>query len=202
MQAVPVGADVRPSVDIHSTVSKRFGADDRRRHPKVVEQLKRWWDAIGTHINTDGDDNLHYGEYKLFYMRLVYAFNADECDDNDLSPDEVVHALATDWANDSHGDGDVDLPDFLDSIFELSRTHAEDEAGDGVVRANDLATHLADLYLRVFDVDPSTVQKWWDENIGERTEHIKAAEDAVAGQWHGLRKITKAKKVRRYLFYY
>ena len=60
-------------------------------------------------------------------MRLVYAFNHDEDDGNDLDAEETLTALAVDWANDSHGDGDVDYEDFLDSVFELARTWAEDE---------------------------------------------------------------------------
>ena len=61
-------------------------------------------------------------------MRLVYAFNHDEDDSNDLDAEETLTALAVDWANDSLGDGDVDYEDFLDSVFELARTWAEDES--------------------------------------------------------------------------
>ena len=60
-------------------------------------------------------------------MRLVYAFNHDGDDENDLDAEETLTALAVDWANDSHGDGDVDYEDFLDSVFELARKWAEDE---------------------------------------------------------------------------
>ena len=63
-----------------------------------------------------------------FYMRLVYAFNHDEDDSNDLDAEQTLTALAIDWANDSLGDGDVDYEDFLDSVFELARTWAEDES--------------------------------------------------------------------------
>ena len=74
-----------------------------------------------------GDDNLGYEEYVYFYMRLVYAFNHDEGDDNDMDAEQTLTALAVDWANDSLGDGDVDYEDFLDSVFELARKWAEDE---------------------------------------------------------------------------
>ena len=78
-----------------------------------------------TTVSVTGDDNLSYAEYVCFYMRLVYAFNHDD-DDNDMDAEETLTALAVDWANDSHGDGDVDYEDFLDSVFELALKWAED----------------------------------------------------------------------------
>jgi hypothetical protein len=50
-------------------------------------------------------------EYEDFYKRLVWAFNNDDTDDNDISPSEVLVALEVDWENDSRGTMKVDRQD-------------------------------------------------------------------------------------------
>ena len=121
--------------------SRRFSNVEARFKPRMLVELRRWWDAACVHFDNDehgtvksilsgtivdgavrGDESLQRDEYEYFYKRLVHAFNHDDDDDNDLNPDEVLQALEMDWMNDSHGDGDVDRVDFEDAIFELVDT--------------------------------------------------------------------------------
>jgi hypothetical protein len=70
---------------------------------------------------------LGWDQYVKFYMRLMYCFNHEEDDKDDLRPEDIIDALRADWANDSLGGGDVGHEDFLDSIFELALKFARDE---------------------------------------------------------------------------
>ena len=76
----------------------RFAHIPLRGDAKVCDELQRWWTSVQA-FNHDGDDNLSYDEYVAFYMRLVWAFNNDEADDNDISKEEVdAHAYwLADW---------------------------------------------------------------------------------------------------------
>ena len=58
----------------------------------------------------------------MFYMRLVHWINHDDNDDNNLVGEDLLNALTQDWFEDSLGEGFVDMPKYLDSVFELAIT--------------------------------------------------------------------------------
>ena len=126
---------------IDKAQSRRFSNVEARSNPRVVVELRRWWDAACVHCDKNehgmvkaalsgavidgevrGDQSLQRDEYEYFYQRLVHAFNHDDDDDNDLNHQEVLSALEIDWMNDSRGEGDVDRVDFEDAVFELVKT--------------------------------------------------------------------------------
>ena len=63
----------------HKNVSKRFHDDERRYDSILIEELGRWWSAGHTHMTQSKREaenpSLDFAEYKMFYQRLVFAFN-------------------------------------------------------------------------------------------------------------------------------
>lgn len=98
------------------------------------------------------DGGLDKASYCIFYKRLVYAFNHDDIDENDLDMHDAIEALETDWYHDSEGGESVDKTNFYDSVFELALVWAIDEDGNGEIDAEEICDYLRDLYPRIFDV--------------------------------------------------
>ena len=90
--------------------------------PQVWAELEKWWEGVkkdnghddptaehhkdGKHhsllntILTTCYTEMNRSEYERFYIRLCWAFNNDEKDDNDLQIHELLSALEVDWVND------------------------------------------------------------------------------------------------------
>ena len=86
--------------------SNRFGDEPARFETLVLKELQRWWDAVNTDAKLKElveDECLSKPEYVVFYERLVYAFNNDGDDENDLDKVEARIAMQVDWENDSGG---------------------------------------------------------------------------------------------------
>ena len=85
--------------------------DDPEQHdPDVCAEIERWWLATKPLCNKQ-TAALGREEYEMFYARLVFAFNHDDDEQNDLDPKQVLEALEVDWGNDSAhstADGNVD----------------------------------------------------------------------------------------------
>jgi hypothetical protein len=138
MDKMAMGVMVAP-VATKMAVEKvgRFEADFRRGNKRVIKELGHWWKAAKVAFIHGGeiDENCHalnptavhenalnFAEYKIFYMRLVHWINTDDNPDNDLLGEDLMDALIDDWYNDSLGDGFVDKPRYLDSVYELAIT--------------------------------------------------------------------------------
>ena len=71
--------------------------DPERHDPDVCAEIERWWRATKPFCN-EQTASLGREEYEMFYARLVFAFNHDDDEQNDLDPKQVLEALEVDWA--------------------------------------------------------------------------------------------------------
>lgn len=108
----------------------------------------------------------------------MYAFNNDDCEENDIDVHTAIKTLEIDWQRDSQGDGVVDGEEFMDAIFELAVTwfvpmqsllgqedlqpltrnvfrifnRAKDENHDGILNHEDVVRYLQTLFSLAFAI--------------------------------------------------
>jgi len=150
----------------------RFDDIPARTDSTVITELKRWWyaashdsgiNAAELHYANSSRNNTHLNkrEYTVFYQRLVFAFNQEGDDADDLNIEEAKVALEADWANDSGGDADVDEEDFYNSVFELAETWAVDASDDGDLDNDEIIGYLQTLFPKIFDAPWSDISEFW-----------------------------------------
>jgi hypothetical protein len=152
-------------IPIEPTPGRRFSQDLRLNEVVVLQEIQRWWDSS---LLEDRDNNqeLDEHEYANLYQRIVYAFNHDGDPRTDLDVLQAKESLKMDFENDSEGDGAVCKKDFHYMIFELADTWAEDCDGDGSVNCIDMAEYLKELHEKVFGVEMSEVEDYWNSHVG------------------------------------
>ena len=122
-----------------------------RRHPRIVNELERWWAAILRCNERDGAITvpaIHFDVYSAMIKRL-YMELVDEYDEAD--------ACATsheDWEADSQGHPSLDRARFHDCIFEVADQYVRD------LGADDYISFLSDLYTKIFDSN-DRLRGWW-----------------------------------------
>ena len=122
-----------------------------RRHPRIVNELERWWAAILRCNERDGAITvpaIHFDVYSAMIKRL-YMELVDEYDEAD--------ACATsheDWEADSQGHPSLDRARFHDCIFEVADQYVRD------LGADDYISFLSDLYTEIFDSN-DRLRGWW-----------------------------------------
>ena len=140
----------------------------------------------------------------MFYNRLVYALNKDESGANDkIDIKRAQRSLLVDWSNDSGGVGHLDKPGYLDSVFELGETWAEDQDGDGDIDAHELTELLQSLRPNIFEIQWDEVAAWWISHRGARVitkEHHEkgTVRRILADGWLGV-EMDDTKENRRYV---
>jgi hypothetical protein len=148
--------------------------DEESRHDALVEaELAKWWQSVNfkqlketdTHesekLFVANPDSLDRAEYDLFYHRLVYAFNHDSRNDNDIEMIEAKLAAEVDWENDSGGNGCVDKVSFVDSIYELATCWSEDTDESGDLSSVELVEFLAGIYPSIFELSVPVIRLYW-----------------------------------------
>jgi hypothetical protein len=136
----------------------------------VLKELERWWEAAEGADDKDNDNLLSHEEYSVFYHRLVFAFNHDDDDTNDIDMESAFASQEADWAADSEGDGSVDKDDFFDCIFEFALTwadHVDHAAEEGDLDPYEITTYLTRLFDAIFKPAQNDVDSYWGAWIGK-----------------------------------
>jgi hypothetical protein len=152
-----------------------------RTDPAVLNELNRWWLAACELDDRDNDNLISHEEYSVFYHRLVYAFNHDDDDTNDIDMESAFNAQETDWEADSEGDGSVDKDDFLDCVFEFALTWAdgvdhEADEEDIDLDPHEINTYLTKLYDAIFKPKWAAVMEYWSSWVGKKVR-VKSTGD-------------------------
>jgi hypothetical protein len=131
-----------------------------RKHPAVIDMLDTFWSATVRHHSTTVQHQQAVAEqtqnanaatsvrldresYRTLHSRLARACGLD-ADTPPLTDAEAAQAFEADWDSDSHGEGFVDKPKLLDSLFEMA-----DLWVDGV-HVEDYKTYLTGLHRSMF----------------------------------------------------
>ena len=129
--------------DVSMNTEQAFIERERlRRHPRIVEQLDRWWNAAAEKegIPQDGG-SLTFEPYADLHRRIFR-----ECLGDGFNEAEARASAAEDWQDDSGGCEALDSAQFAKAIFEVADLYTL------TLDAEEYVEFLNRLFRKVFEV--------------------------------------------------